>query len=111
MKKLIALTLSIASFSAFAFTADMTSVEVATEVKTLVANGKTPKAIDALAKDAGVDSNQVVGALIAAGVDPTDVLAATASGQSNSFTGSTSSFGQSRASTVGGGGRASVSKS
>lgn len=134
-------TLVVASAAAFAFQPGMTTVQVNIEVAQRVASGESLDSITAAAQAAGVSPTTLQASLIAAGVPATAVfnsmvaakfdasamLPPTAAGgnptagnnagganpvSAPSFTGvNSSSFGQSRAATVGGGGRASVSGS
>lgn len=141
MKQIFALAaLVVASVSAAAFQPGMTTLQVNTEVAQRVAGGESLDSITAAAQAAGVSPTTLQTSLMAAGIAPTAVfnsmvtakydaasmLPPTAAGgtptagnnaagnplTAPSFTGvSSSSFGQSRASTVGGGGRSSVSGS
>jgi hypothetical protein len=135
MKKFIAMaTVLVASASAFAFQAGMTTVQINAEVAQRVAAGETAEVIAAAAKTAGVSATAVQASLVAAGKPSAAVFSAmvgagfdagallppTAAGGNqnannnpgNGFNGvNNNSFGQSRASTVGGGGKSSVSGS
>jgi hypothetical protein len=136
MKQIIALAaLVVASASALAFQPGMTTVQVNIEVAQRVAGGESLDSITAAANAAGVSPTVLQASLAAAGLAPAAVfnsmvaanydagtmLPPTAAGNNAgganpisapSFTGiNSSSFGQSRASTVGGGGRTSVSGS
>ena len=134
MKKFIAMaTVLVASASAFAFQAGMTTVQINAEVAQRVAAGETAEVIAAAAKTAGVSATAVQASLVAAGEPSAAVFSAmvgagfdagallppTAAGGNqnannnpgNGFNGVNNSFGQSRASTVGGGGKSSVSGS
>ena len=133
--------LVVISVSAAAFQPGMTTLQVNTEVAQRVAGGESLDSITAAAQAAGVSPTTLQTSLMAAGIAPTAVfnsmvaakydaasmLPPTAAGgnptagnnaggnnplTAPSFTGvNSSSFGQSRASTVGGGGRSSVSGS
>lgn len=136
MKQVLVLAaIVVASASAFAFQPNMTTAQVNIEVAQRVAGGESLDSITAAAQAAGVSPTTLQASLTAAGVAPVAVfnsmvasnydagsmLPPTAAGNNAgganpvtapSFTGiSSSSFGQSRASTVGGGGRSSVSGS
>jgi hypothetical protein len=140
MKKVLVLAAALAvGSSAFAFSKGQTDTQVAAEVSSRVANGESiesiardaaavgiaPAAVQSALVSAGKDSTAVFNSMVAAGSDPTALTPPTAAGGNNaggnnaggnsaggSFTGTTnSSFGQSRATTVGGGGAGSVSKS
>ena len=133
MKKFIAMaTVLVASASAFAFQAGMTTVQINAEVAQRVAAGETAEVIAAAAKTAGVSATAVQASLVAAGKPSAAVFSAmvgagfdagallpptAAGGNQNAnnnpgFNGvNNSSFGQSRASTVGGGGKSGASPS
>ena len=136
MKKLVvAAAILAASASVFAFQAGMTKVQINAEVAQRVSGGQSLDSILVDAKAAGVDGAVVQSSLIAAGepsavifsamvgagFDAGALLPPTAAGGNqnagnqnpgNGFNGANnSSFGQSRATSVGGGGRKSVSPS
>lgn len=141
MKKVLVLAAAMAVGStAFAFSKGQTDAQVAAETATRVAIGESIESIsrDASAAEvsltavqgalvaAGKDSTAVFNSLVAVGADPTRLTPPTAAGNpvtaaggasgNNNAGGSlngltNSAFGQSRATTVGGGGRTSVSPS
>lgn len=141
MKKFIALAaIALASASSFAFQSSDSFTTVKKEVIVLAGQGKSISDVIALARKAGVSAITIQNALIAAkgsfsggstdvaifdamvtaGFDVGDLLPASAAGgtQGGQVTGGTfsgfsgsSGFSQSRSSTVGGGGRTSVSRS
>jgi hypothetical protein len=134
MKKFITMaTVLVASASAFAFQAGMTTVQINAEVVQRVTAGESADVIAAAANTAGVSATAVqasliaagkpaaavFNAMVAAGFDAGALLAPTAAGGNqnannnpgNAFNGAGNGFSQSRSSTVGGGGRSSVSGS
>jgi hypothetical protein len=134
MKKFIAMaTVLVASASAFAFQAGMTTVQINAEVAQRVAAGETAEVIAAAAKTAGVSATAVQASLVAAGKPSAAVFSAmvgagfdagallppTAAGGNqnannnpgNAFNGAGNGFSQSRSSTVGGGGKSGASPS
>ena len=114
---LLATSLTV-SQSALAFKADMSSALTKAEVKFFLDAGTAPKAILAKALSEGVTLEDALSALISNGIDPSVLLAPTASGSTvettnNTFSANTFSvttFNSSRSSSIGGGGRSSVSR-
>jgi hypothetical protein len=136
MKKFLVLAAVLAtSVSAFAFQPGMTAVQINTEVTQRSARGESTALIAAAAKAAGLSGTAVQAALVAAGkepeavftamlnadFDPGSLLPPTAAGRREGGEGNERSpgfngfgrreFGESRSSTVGGGGRGGVSRS
>lgn len=135
MKILTLAALLVTSASVFAFEAGMTTVQVNAEVAQRVSAGESVEFIAAAARAAGVSalvlqqsliaagksSSAVFAAMVGAGFAAASMLPPTAGSGSqnagnltpgNGFNGfNNSAFGQSRATTVGGGGRSSVSRS
>jgi hypothetical protein len=133
MKKFLTLVaVAVSSFSAVAaFTPNMSVSQLNNEIAQRVSASQSTSAIVGDAKaagyctaqlqtslvSAGKNATEVFNAMVAAGCDTSNLLPPTAAGGGNanpgiSFNGLTNStFGQSRATTVGGGGRTSASRS